>query len=542
MHQRARIMVPVVLVLALAFGGYQWWQQRSANALAATQLSGSGTIEAEAVLLTAEVAGRIKSLAADEGAEVAAGAVLAELDTALLEAQLEQARAGVAVAEANLALLEAGPRTEDVAVAEAQVSQARAARDGAERAYEHAVAISANPQELDVQVAQARAARDSAAAAFAKLRAGTRPEDLEASAANQAQAAVNVQATRDRLSIAKTQAEAAVQQAAAALTQAQARYAQATFNWQYVQETGKDPINPTVYSQQNGQPLRENTASNGLQEQYYALFVQAEAALHQAEEATQLAVAQAESARQAEITGIAAAEQQVRAADATLARAQAGPANEDLAQAETALAAAQRTLDAVVAIRENPQQLKATVDSAQAQRAGLEAQLAQAEARLELVRAGARSEQLQAAEAQLRQARAAQRQIEVQLAKATLVSPRAGIVLTRPVHEGEQVTPGAPLMTIGALDTVRLTVFIAESEIGRVQHGQAVDVSVNTFPGRVFPGRVAFIAQQAEFTPRNVQTQDERATTVFAVRVDLPNPDHALKPGMPADAIIHKTE
>jgi HlyD family secretion protein len=539
MHQRARFIIPVVLVFALAFGGYQWWS-RQAAAQASALLSGSGTIEAEQVLITAEVAGRIKTLAAEEGAAVREGDLLAQLDTALPEAQLEQARAAVAVAEANLALLQAGSRAEDIAIAEAQVAQARAARDGAERAYENAVTISTNPQELDVQVAQARAARDAAAAALAKLRAGTRPEDLETAGAAHDQAAVNLEATRDRLSIAKTQAEAAVQQSAAALTQAQARYAQATFNWEYVKETGKDPINPTVYSQQNGQPLRENTASNGLQEQYYALFVQAEAALHQAEEATRLAVAQAESARQAELTGIAAAEQHLRAAGATLARAQAGATREDLAQAQTALTAAQRTLDAVLALRENPQQLHAAVDSAQAQLAGLEAQLAQAEARLELVRSGARSEQLQGAEAQLQQARAALRQVEVQLAKSTLTSPRDGVVLNRPAHQGEHVVPGAPLMAIGALDTVRLTVYIGATDIGRVKPNQAVDVTVDTFPGRVFPGRVAFIAQEAEFTPRNVQTRDERATTVFAVRVDLPNPDHALKPGMPADAIIRE--
>jgi membrane fusion protein YbhG len=71
-----------------------------------------------------------------------------------------------------------------------------------------------------------------------------------------------------------------------------------------------------------------------------------------------------------------------------------------------------------------------------------------------------------------------------------------------------------------------------------VRQGQAAQVTVDSFPGRVFTGKVTFIAQEAQFTPRNVQTKDERATTVFAVRVELANPDHALKPGMPADAVI----
>jgi multidrug resistance efflux pump len=87
---------------------------------------------------------------------------------------------------------------------------------------------------------------------------------------------------------------------------------------------------------------------------------------------------------------------------------------------------------------------------------------------------------------------------------------------------------------------VRLTIYVGETDIGRVRQGQQVDVTVDSFPGRTFAGRVTFIAQEAEFTPRNVQTKDERATTVFAVRVELPNPDRALKPGMPADAVIRE--
>jgi multidrug resistance efflux pump len=93
-------------------------------------------------------------------------------------------------------------------------------------------------------------------------------------------------------------------------------------------------------------------------------------------------------------------------------------------------------------------------------------------------------------------------------------------------------------MTVGSLDTVRMTLYIGETDIGRVRLGQQVNVTVDSFPGKQFQGKVTFIAQEAQFTPRNVQTKDERTTTVFPVRVELANPDHALKPGMPADATI----
>jgi HlyD family secretion protein len=529
MHNRARIVAPVVIIALLAASF--WWYQQQVSARSDGTLRASGTIEAEQVLVTAEIAGRVRTLSADEGQDVAQGAPLAQLDTALLEAQLEQARATVAVAEANLALLKAGARAEEIAAAEAAVAQAQATRDGAQRAVENAAQLLKDPQELNLQIAQAQNAHDAAQAALRKLRAGSRAEDIAAAEAALAQAQAGLQSSRDRLSATKTQAEATE-----ALTQAQARYAQASYNWEYAKSSGNDPIVPEVTN--SAGKKSENKLSDGQLENYYAQFVQAEAALRAAEQQVSVAQVAFDVARQGEASGVIAAEQQARAAEATLAKLRNGATREDLAQAETALAGAQRTLDTLLAIRESPHQLETASDSAQAQLAATEAALAAAQARLEQARNGARAEQIQAAEAQIAQARAAQRQIEVQLSKAALVAPRAGVVMTRPVHEGEQVVPGSPVMTIGSLDEVRLTIYIAESQLGRVRQGQAVDVTVDSFPGQVFAGTVSLIAQEAQFTPRNVQTQAERVTTVFAVRVDLPNPQHLLKPGMPADAVL----
>ncbi|MEP7188511.1 MAG: biotin/lipoyl-binding protein, partial [Roseiflexaceae bacterium] len=168
MHKRARIIGPILLLALLAGGGYWWWNQ-SVSANGASTLSGSGTIEAEDVLITSEVSGRVQSLLVDEGQEVTAGQTLAKLDPALLEAQRDQAAAAVAVAEANLALLKAGSRPEDVAAAQGAVDQARAARDGAAQAYQNALKALKNPQMLDAQVIQAQAARDSAQRALAQV-------------------------------------------------------------------------------------------------------------------------------------------------------------------------------------------------------------------------------------------------------------------------------------------------------------------------------------------------------------------------------------
>jgi multidrug resistance efflux pump len=106
------------------------------------------------------------------------------------------------------------------------------------------------------------------------------------------------------------------------------------------------------------------------------------------------------------------------------------------------------------------------------------------------------------------------------------------------VNVGELAAPNFSLLTIADLDQVTLTVYVPENQIGLVKVGQTVHVNVDSFPERTFSGEVVHIASRAEFTPKNVQTKEERVSTVFAVKIGIPNPDHALKPGMPADAQI----
>ncbi len=110
-----------------------------------------------------------------------------------------------------------------------------------------------------------------------------------------------------------------------------------------------------------------------------------------------------------------------------------------------------------------------------------------------------------------------------------------GVVLDRLFEPGELVTPGSTLYTVGNLYTLTLTVYVPEDRYGEVMLGHTYPVTVDSFPGRVFDGKVTHIADQAEFTPRNVQTVEGRKNTVFAIKLTLNNPDLALKPGMPAD-------
>ncbi len=189
-------------------------------------------------------------------------------------------------------------------------------------------------------------------------------------------------------------------------------------------------------------------------------------------------------------------------------------------------------------MRDNPQELNAQIAAAEAQYRVADAAVDMAQAQLDGLEAGATAEEIAIAEAQVEQAQAALDALLVLRDKQIIAAPVGGIVLEVSIHEGELAAPGATMLTLGDLDQVTLTVYVPENRLGYVNVGQQVEVIVDSFPDRTFTGEVVTIADEAEFTPRNVQTQEERVNMVFAVEVCIPNPDHALKPGLPADAVI----
>jgi multidrug resistance efflux pump len=209
-----------------------------------------------------------------------------------------------------------------------------------------------------------------------------------------------------------------------------------------------------------------------------------------------------------------------------------------LTQAQAELVGSQRYLNALLDIRANPLELEAQLHAAEATYELAEARVVAAQAALAELEAGPTAEEVSMAEAQVRQAEAAVGLVDAQIAQLRLTAPMDGIVTSRSAQTGETATAGAPLLTVANLDEVTLVIYIPENRVGQIRLGQEVEVGVDSFPGRVFAGQVANIAGEAEFTPRNVQTQEERVNLVFAVKVRIPNPERLLKPGMPADATI----
>lgn len=377
----------------------------------------SGTIEAEEVSITAEVGGQVTEVRADEGDQGRAGDVLVQLDEAIVLAKMQEAHAAVQAAQAHLEQVRAGAREEEIAIAEATLAQAEAARDGAKRGWELAQDMLANPLELDAQINEARG----------QLRL----------------------------------AEQQIEQARVAIKLAE---------------------------------VQRDNLQNDLSDEGK--------------------------------TGYRAADQQVRAAQAGLAVAQA------------ARDGTQQLLNTLLEVRANPIAIRTQVNQAQAQYAAAMANVAAAQVALDTLLAGPSVEEVAVAEAGVQQAEAALGLLEVQRDKLTLRAPRTGLITTRNVHVGETVQPGSTLMTLADLSEVTLRVFVPETQIGLVKLGQRVQVTVDSYPAQVFEGRVSYISPRAEFTPKNVQTKEERVNTVFAVKVTLPNPDLRLKPGMPADAVL----
>jgi HlyD family secretion protein len=151
---------------------------------------------------------------------------------------------------------------------------------------------------------------------------------------------------------------------------------------------------------------------------------------------------------------------------------------------------------------------------------------------------GTRKEELAVDRANLHQAQESLDLAQIRLGYTVLRAPFSGVVLVRQAELGEVVSPGTPIVTLADLVHVWLRVYLPETALGKVRWGQEVEIRTDTFPGRVYHGRVAMIASNAEFTPKTVQTQEERVTLVYRVKIDIDNPQYELKPGMPADAYI----
>lgn len=234
-----------------------------------------------------------------------------------------------------------------------------------------------------------------------------------------------------------------------------------------------------------------------------------------------------------------------QAAQAALADLKAGSRSEEIAATAASLARLRAEADRADrdAVRAEALFKKEVIprkelDAARAAKSAAVAAVHEGEERLKLAQIGPRVDAVKQAEARLEGAAAARSLADVRLSQAVLAAPLSGTVLAKHAEPGELLAAGAPVITIGRLDEVWVRAYIPETQLGKVKLGQQVQVTSDTWKGRSYHGVVSFIASEAEFTPRNVQTEAERVKLVYRIKITIANPQQELKPGMPVDAVI----
>ena len=273
---------------------------------------------------------------------------------------------------------------------------------------------------------------------------------------------------------------------------------------------------------------------------------------------------------------IALRKAELKHAEAYLNELLAGSRPQEIQQAQAAVADAQTQRDQANLDWDRAQVLYKNDDISTAQRDQFRARyestaatLRQAEQHLAIVQEGPRREQVDAARAQVDRAQAALRlseanwielkrrqqevefkQAEIRKAKAQLAvinsqlldteatSPIDGIVLSKAADLGEILSAGTTVLTIGDTDRPWVRGYIGEPDLGRVKIGSRVRITTDSFPGKAYIGRISFIASKAEFTPKHIQTPEERVKLVYRIKIDVDNPEHELKLNMPVDAEI----
>jgi HlyD family secretion protein len=510
-----RILIAVAVVVLLGIGVSAVWlrgggagsaNQAPTAAPAAVEeqlVAEARVVPAQSVDLSLPSGGIVAKLLVAEGQPVQAGQTLLLLDQARAQAEVAQAEAQLARAQAAFEQLGSGATPQEVAAAEAELRAAQAQLRQTEG--------SVTPADQAAAAAQLQQAR----AHLAELQAGSKPTDLRAAEASLAQTQANLTTQRDQLSAAKTDAQFQMQQRVNELTKAQAEYATAKRNWEYAQETGKDPnavLDPTTGKKTH---LKLDDRQK---QQYHDAYVQAEAAMHGAETAVQQAQVSYDTARQAEVSGIQAAEQQVAGAQADLDKLRAGAGADELAGARAQVASSQASIAKL-----DGAQRGGALDAAQAA-------VDQAQANLDRLRSGASKPELAMAAAEVQSAQAALKLAQVALSQTELRAPFAGVVAALDLKAGEYVAAGTPVVHLADLSTWQIeTTDLTELNIAQVREDGQAAVTFDAIPGLELLGRVSHIRALGE---------NKQGDITYTVTIRLDRQDPRLRWNMTASVAM----
>lgn len=223
-----------------------------------------------------------------------------------------------------------------------------------------------------------------------------------------------------------------------------------------------------------------------------------------------------------------------------------GARSEDIEQAEKAVVqakanfeSAQSDFERMANLYEKQSITKKQYEDASTRLKIAEAQYQSAQQNLQKVKNIIRPQELSQAKASLNAAEAQVELFKKRVNDCYIISSANGYITKLFIENSETVTPQTSLVKLTDLSEAEVTIYISETDLGRIKLGQKADVFTDTFPDKNYEGRVTYISPEAEFTPKNIQTKEERTKLVFAVKITLPNPEHELKAGMPVDAVIY---
>jgi HlyD family secretion protein len=465
------IVVIVLVVAAIGYFAYQAWSQSNA----ASQLKASGTIEATNVNVAPEMSGKVKDVLVEEGQTVKSGDPLMHLDDTLLQAQKSQATAALGVAQSAASTADAA-----LASAQTQYNLALQASLAADKSL-YGQWTTNRPSDFNLP-----------------LWYFTQSEQMTAAQAEVDAAQKDLtDATNNLASISSSTAGSNFVQIETNLVNAEAAYNVANDLNNRVQNGANiDQLTRFglyQFAKQQNYPatkndylINANNINQDIKDYAQQIFDDAKANLKDAENAYNDA-----------LTSQGASDVLRARANVTLQQERYNTAVSYVNQLQTGSMS-----PAVATAQQAVNQAKAADNQAHDA-------VQQAQASVDLINA--------------------------QLSKLTVYAPMDGVILTRNVEPGEFVQPGADALTMADISHLTITVYVPEDLYGRIKLGMAATMKVDSFPTETFHATVTYISDQAEYTPRNVQTVEGRSSTVYAIKLTVNDPQGQLKPGMPAD-------
>jgi multidrug resistance efflux pump len=464
------------------------------NGTSAKGLQASGVVETVEIIIASETAGRVEKVWVSEGDSVSGGDKLFQIENKLLVSQMHQAESALNVTEANYDLIAAGLTDEQkkAAIASAELALASSEYD-LERIYKN----------TNLQAAEALESAENLEKQLEDLKNPVLQKALAIKAI--ADAEKGIEDAERYLNTVRSSAD----QAAIDAAEAQVVLAKDAL------DEAKEDFEPYENKPETNLQRANFQAKLAAAQQSYDAAVRRLNALESRGTENDIAVAEAD---------LSVAEALLAESEKQWERIKNGPEKSDIALLEAQIEKAYQDYDTY---KNGPDPDDIVLAEKQVENA--KAQLALAKADMPT------QEQLVVAAAEVDLARSNLENLQVQLDMLVVRSPIDGVIMTRSIHPGEVIQPGLAALTLGQLEKLTITVYIPEDQYGIIALGDAASLKTDSFPNDIFEAVVTRIADRAEYTPRNVQTKEERQTTVYGVELSVSDPEGKLKPGMPCD-------